>query len=34
MSDDASEIEAVSRNAGKQTVDPVKSFLSGGFGGV
>ncbi|AAW41054.1 carnitine/acyl carnitine carrier, putative [Cryptococcus deneoformans JEC21] len=34
MSDDASEIEAVSRNAGKQTVDPVKSFLSGGFGGI
>ncbi|KIR30995.1 solute carrier family 25 (mitochondrial carnitine/acylcarnitine transporter), member 20/29 [Cryptococcus deuterogattii 99/473] len=34
MSDDASEIEAVSRNSAKQTVDPVKSFLSGGFGGV
>ncbi|RSH83940.1 carnitine transporter [Saitozyma podzolica] len=35
MSDEGSEWEAVSKsNAGKQTVDPVKSFLSGGFGGI
>jgi solute carrier family 25 carnitine/acylcarnitine transporter 20/29 len=34
MSDDASGIEASSSNASKQTVDPIKSFLSGGFGGV
>lgn len=33
MSDDASELEATSKQ-GKQTVDPVKSFLSGGFGGI
>ncbi|WVR03064.1 hypothetical protein IAU60_000053 [Kwoniella sp. DSM 27419] len=31
MSDDASELEA---SSAKQTVDPIKSFLSGGFGGV
>ncbi|WVF66558.1 hypothetical protein IAT40_001298 [Kwoniella sp. CBS 6097] len=31
MSDDASEIEA---SSAKQTVDPIKSFLSGGFGGI
>ncbi|WWD22678.1 hypothetical protein CI109_107171 [Kwoniella shandongensis] len=35
MSDDASEIQAVSKGSStKQTVDPVKSFLSGGFGGI
>lgn len=33
MSDDASEIAASSKNQ-KQTVDGVKSFLSGGFGGI
>jgi len=31
MSDDSSEIEA---SSSKQTQNPVKSFLSGGFGGV
>ncbi|WWC90181.1 uncharacterized protein L201_005114 [Kwoniella dendrophila CBS 6074] len=31
MSDDSSEIEA---SSSKQTVDPIKSFLSGGFGGI
>ncbi|KAL7420374.1 carnitine transporter [Cryptotrichosporon argae] len=31
MSDDASELEI---SAAKQTVDPIKSFLSGGFGGI
>ena len=30
MSDDASELEA---SQAKSTVDPIKSFLSGGFGG-
>ncbi|KAK1921208.1 putative carnitine/acyl carnitine carrier [Papiliotrema laurentii] len=35
MSDDASEIEAASaKSQQQQTVDPIKSFLSGGFGGV
>ncbi|ODN89749.1 solute carrier family 25 (mitochondrial carnitine/acylcarnitine transporter), member 20/29 [Cryptococcus wingfieldii CBS 7118] len=34
MSDDASEITAVNKEASKQTVDPVKSFLSGGAGGI
>nr|ODO01243.1 solute carrier family 25 (mitochondrial carnitine/acylcarnitine transporter), member 20/29 [Cryptococcus depauperatus CBS 7855] len=34
MSDEASGIEAVQKGNGKQTVDPIKSFLSGGFGGV
>lgn len=33
MSDEASELEATKVNA-KQTVDPIKSFLSGGFGGM
>jgi solute carrier family 25 carnitine/acylcarnitine transporter 20/29 len=31
MSDDSSEIEA---SSSKQTQNPIKSFLSGGFGGV
>lgn len=34
MSDDASEIELASAKNQKQTVDPIKSFLSGGFGGI
>lgn len=37
MSDSASELEldsAGSSSAAKSTVDPIKSFLSGGFGGV
>ncbi|WVQ82902.1 hypothetical protein IAT38_005038 [Cryptococcus sp. DSM 104549] len=34
MSDDASEISAVGKQNTKQTVDPIKSFLSGGFGGI
>jgi solute carrier family 25 carnitine/acylcarnitine transporter 20/29 len=34
MSDDASELEAIRKTETKQTVDPIKSFLSGGFGGV
>ena len=34
MSDDPSELEATSKQTGKQTVDPIKSFLSGGFGGI
>lgn len=33
MSDNSNELEAASREA-KSTVDPVKSFLSGGFGGI
>ncbi|WRT63224.1 uncharacterized protein IL334_000127 [Kwoniella shivajii] len=31
MSDESSELEA---SSSKQTVDPIKSFLSGGFGGI
>ncbi|OCF60139.1 solute carrier family 25 (mitochondrial carnitine/acylcarnitine transporter), member 20/29 [Kwoniella mangroviensis CBS 10435] len=31
MSDEGSELEI---SSGKQTVDPIKSFLSGGFGGI
>ena len=36
MSDDASGLEATSSKSsqGKQTTDPIKSFLSGGFGGI
>jgi solute carrier family 25 carnitine/acylcarnitine transporter 20/29 len=33
MSDSGSELEGV-REESKSTVDPVKSFLSGGFGGI
>lgn len=33
MSDEAKEIQNVKEET-KSTVDPVKSFLSGGFGGV
>jgi len=34
MSDEASDLTATSKKNAKQTVDPVKSFLSGGFGGM
>ncbi|ORY26504.1 putative Carnitine/acyl carnitine carrier [Naematelia encephala] len=34
MSDDASELEALQRSSAKQTIDPIKSFLSGGAGGI
>ncbi|ORX35077.1 putative carnitine/acyl carnitine carrier [Kockovaella imperatae] len=34
MSDESAELEATSKQAAKQTVDPIKSFLSGGFGGI
>ena len=34
MSDDPSELEASGKGNAKQTVDPIKSFLSGGFGGI
>jgi solute carrier family 25 carnitine/acylcarnitine transporter 20/29 len=35
MSDESSELEAVAKSvSAKQTVDPIKSFLSGGFGGI
>jgi len=35
MSDDPSELSASSSSANtKSTTDPIKSFLSGGFGGV
>jgi solute carrier family 25 carnitine/acylcarnitine transporter 20/29 len=33
MSDSASDLESL-RQETKSTVDPVKSFLSGGFGGI
>jgi len=33
MSDQASDLEGV-REETKSTVDPIKSFLSGGFGGI
>jgi solute carrier family 25 carnitine/acylcarnitine transporter 20/29 len=33
MSDSSSELEGL-REESKSTVDPVKSFLSGGFGGI
>jgi solute carrier family 25 carnitine/acylcarnitine transporter 20/29 len=33
MSDSASDLESL-RQESKSTVDPVKSFLSGGFGGI
>jgi solute carrier family 25 carnitine/acylcarnitine transporter 20/29 len=33
MSDNSNELEAAAREA-KSTVDPIKSFLSGGFGGI
>lgn len=34
MSDEASDLSAASKKNAKQTVDPIKSFLSGGFGGM
>jgi len=34
MSDNSNELEARKSSDAKQTVDPIKSFLSGGFGGV
>jgi solute carrier family 25 carnitine/acylcarnitine transporter 20/29 len=33
MSDQASDLERIEAES-KSTVDPVKSFLSGGFGGI
>jgi solute carrier family 25 carnitine/acylcarnitine transporter 20/29 len=35
MSDDASELSAIKADSSaKSTTDPIKSFLSGGFGGI
>lgn len=35
MSDGSNELEATAtKQAAKSTVDPIKSFLSGGFGGM
>jgi solute carrier family 25 carnitine/acylcarnitine transporter 20/29 len=34
MSDEASDIKAEQVADQKSTVDPIKSFLSGGFGGI